>query len=96
MCAASPATALSSSSGGLQVKDLGAGSFARVEECVLRGQSVAVKRLRPELFKDLEEIKGFVTEGITLAKLRHPCVPDPSLRRTSASSPPFSLGRQLQ
>ena len=58
----------------MQVKDLGAGSFARVEECVLRGQSVAVKRLRPELFKDLDEIKGFVTEGITLAKLRHPCV----------------------
>ncbi len=50
---------------------LGQGSFATVEEYVLRGQRVAVKRLRPELFADQEEIKCFVTEGITLAKLDH-------------------------
>jgi len=56
-----------------QVRHLGEGSFASVEECVLAGQHVAVKRLRPELFRDLDEIKGFVAEGITLAELEHPC-----------------------
>ena len=56
-----------------QVRDLGEGSFASVEECVLNGQHVAVKRLRPELFRDLDEIKGFVAEGITLAELEHRC-----------------------
>ena len=40
---------------------------------MLAGQHVAVKRLRPELFRDLDEIKGFVAEGITLAELSHPC-----------------------
>ena len=102
-------------------RGLGEGSFATVEEYVLRGQRVAVKRLRPELFEvvfslfqpsgcffcmveirsvqtafinfmlirinitgrleawfhkflqDQEEIKCFVTEGITLAKLDHRC-----------------------
>lgn len=54
-------------------RELGEGSFATVEEYVLRGQRVAVKRLRPELFADQEEIKCFVTEGMTLAKLDHRC-----------------------
>ena len=56
------------------MRQLGEGSFSVVEECMLHGQGVAVKRLRPELFRDLEEIKGFVTEGMTLAELEHPCV----------------------
>ncbi len=53
------------------MRELGEGSFATVEEFVLRGQRVAVKRLRPELFADQEEIKCFLTEGVTLAKLDH-------------------------
>ena len=55
----------------MSVRELGKGSFATVEEYALRGQRVAVKRLRPELFANQDEIKCFVTEGMTLAKLSH-------------------------
>ena len=56
-----------------QVKHLGDGAFASVDECALRGQRVAVKRLKPELFSNDTELANFVTEGITIAKLHHPC-----------------------
>jgi hypothetical protein len=42
---------------------------------VLRGQHVAVKRLKPELFANEADLKSFVTEGVTIAKLSHPCAP---------------------
>ena len=57
-----------------QVKHLGDGAFASVDECALRGQRVAVKRLKPELFSNDTELANFVTEGTTIAKLSHPCV----------------------
>ena len=58
-----------------QGSELGEGSFATVEECVLRGQRVAVKRLRAELVTNLDEVECFLAEGMTLSKLHHPCVP---------------------
>ena len=61
-----------------KVRHLGEGAFASVDECVLRGQHVAVKRLKPELFANEVDLKSFVAEGVTIAKLSHPC----ALRRT--------------
>jgi len=48
-----------------------------VDECVLRGQGVAVKRLKPELFSNDTELSNFVTEGVTIARLHHPCALSP-------------------
>ena len=56
-----------------QVRKLGEGAFATVEECVLRGQHVAVKRLKPEMFADLMEVNDFVLEGVLIAQVHHPC-----------------------
>ena len=53
---------------------LGEGSFATVEECVLDGKAVAVKRLRPELFASERDVEMFVAEGTAIAKLDHPYV----------------------
>ena len=58
-----------------QVRHLGDGGFASVDECLLHGQNVAVKRLKPELFANDTDLKNFVTEGVTIARLRHPCAP---------------------
>ena len=58
----------------VQVKHLGEGAFASVDECTLAGQRVAVKRLKPDLFSNDTELTNFVTEGVTIAKLSHPCV----------------------
>lgn len=55
-----------------QVKKLGEGSYATVEECVLHGQSIAVKRLKPHLAIDKAEVDGFVNEGAVVARLNHP------------------------
>ena len=52
---------------------MGEGAFASVDECLLRGQHVAVKRLKPELFANEADLKSFVTEGVTIARLSHPC-----------------------
>jgi hypothetical protein len=56
----------------LQGSELGEGSFATVEECVLRGRRVAVKRLRCELLTNLDEVECFLAEGMTVSKLDHP------------------------
>ena len=42
---------------------------------MLRGQRVAVKRLRAELVTNLDEVECFLAEGMTLSKLHHPCAP---------------------
>ena len=56
-----------------QVRKLGEGAFATVEECVLRGSHVAVKRLKPELFADVMEVNDFLLEGVLIAQVHHPC-----------------------
>ena len=60
-----------------QVRKLGEGAFATVEECVLRGQHVAVKRLKPELFADVTEVNDFLLEGVLIAQVHHPCAQQP-------------------
>ena len=57
----------------MQGSELGEGSFATVEECVLRGERVAVKRLRTELVSNLDEVECFLARGMTVSKLDHPC-----------------------
>ena len=42
---------------------------------MLRGQRVAVKRLRSELVTNLDEVECFLAEGMTMSKLDHPCAP---------------------
>ncbi len=79
----------------LQGSELGEGSFATVEECVLRGQRVAVKRLRAELVTNLDEVECFLAEGMTLSKLHHPCGPFCTLlcgRRTGLLLPHRNRG----
>ena len=71
----------------MQGSELGEGSFATVEECVLRGQRVAVKRLRAELVTNLDEVECFLAEGMTLSKLHHPCA---SLHPPLQTTPPCS------
>lgn len=63
----------------LQVQRLGEGAYATVEECVLHGQTVAVKALKREMVENEVEVKGFVNEGAVIAGLNHPCVPEPCL-----------------
>ena len=46
-----------------QVRHLGEGAFASVDECVLGGQHVAVKRLKPELFTNDADLRSFVAGG---------------------------------
>ena len=45
-----------------------------MEECILRGSHVAVKRLKPELFADVMEVNDFLLEGVLIAQVHHPCV----------------------
>lgn len=53
------------------VTNLGQGSFSTVDECLLNGERVAVKRLKVELLTDEREIKGFIQEGSQIARLKH-------------------------
>ncbi len=62
-----------------KVRKLGEGAFATVEECVLRGGHVAVKRLKPELFADVLEVNDFLLEGVLIAQVHHPCAFNPGL-----------------
>lgn len=55
-----------------QVRTLGEGTYAKVEECLLNGTAVAVKRLKPGMFSNKVEVNGFVTEGAVIARLNHP------------------------
>lgn len=54
------------------VRTLGEGTYAKVEECLLNGTAVAVKRLKPGMFSNKVEVNGFVTEGAVIARLNHP------------------------
>ncbi|CAL8471285.1 g10827 [Coccomyxa elongata] len=59
-----------------KVRDLGGGAFATVELCKYRpptgGETlVAVKRLRPSIIKNKEELHNFVEETKLLRKLQH-------------------------
>lgn len=56
----------------LQVKKLGEGNYATVEQCVLHGKSVAVKRLKPEMIQNVVEVNGFIKEGGVIARLNNP------------------------
>lgn len=56
----------------IPVRYLGEGSCSTVEECLLNGKRVAVKRLKPELIAAEREVEGFVNEGALIATLNHP------------------------
>ncbi|KAK9918987.1 hypothetical protein WJX75_008520 [Coccomyxa subellipsoidea] len=60
----------------LKVKDLGEGAFATVDLCKYKTPTggevlVAVKRLRPSIIKNKEELHNFVEETKLLRKLQH-------------------------
>lgn len=63
--------------GATQVADIGEGSFAKVTHCKLMLESseldCAVKMLKPELFKNTQDVKMFIREGVTLKRIQHPC-----------------------
>ena len=54
------------------MKKLGEGNYATVEEYLLHGKSVAVKRLKPDMAENTVELRGFVNEGAVIAGLNHP------------------------
>ena len=62
----------------VKVKVLGEGAFATVELCRMASETgdkaklVAVKRLKPELVKNPEDLQCFVAECSTLRELSHP------------------------
>lgn len=56
------------------VKKLGEGNYATVEEYLLHGKSVAVKRLKPDMAENTVELRGFVNEGAVIAGLNHPFI----------------------
>ena len=51
---------------------MGEGSNSIVEECLLNGKPVAVKRLKPELMTSERDVEGFVNEGALMSTLNHP------------------------
>lgn len=60
-----------------QVKVVGEGSFSTVEHCLMDGKPVAVKRIKADLLHDAREVRGFMKEGIFIAKLQHKCAFEP-------------------
>ena len=55
-----------------QRRNLGAGTYAVVEECCFGGKDVAVKRLRDNRFRNKTEVRAFIREGLVLQRLNHP------------------------
>ena len=56
----------------VQVRMLGEGAFATVEQALWNERPVAVKRLRREMYTDEKEVICFMQEGTAIAQLSHP------------------------